>query len=476
TKGQLQATDVDAGDVLTYSVADASKPAGFSVNAAGQWTLDAGNAAYQHLAAGQTTTLSVPFTVTDKAGASSTSVLTITVTGTNDAPVATVSTAAVDEDKSVSGQLKATDVDDNDVLTYTVTNKPAGFTVNNAGQWTLDASNAAYQHLAAGQTTTVNVPFTVTDKAGATSTSTLTITVTGTNDAPVATVSTAAVDEDKSVSGQLKATDVDDNDVLTYTVTNKPAGFTVNNAGQWTLDASNAAYQHLAAGQTTTVNVPFTVTDKAGATSTSTLTITVTGTNNAPVATVSTAAVDEDKSVSGQLKATDVDDNDVLTYTVTNKPAGFTVNDAGQWTLDAGNAAYQHLGAGQTTTVNVPFTVTDKAGLTSTSTLSITVTGTNDAPVAKVSTGTGVEDTITTGKLQATDVDDGDVLTYTVKDADKPAGFTLDSTTGQWTLDAGNPAYQHLAAGEIATVTVPFIVTDKAGATSTSNLVITITG
>ncbi|MDD1967828.1 retention module-containing protein, partial [Pseudomonas putida] len=477
--GQLQATDIDDNDVLTYTVTDANKPAGFTVDATGKWTLDASNAAYQHLAAGQTATLDIPFTVTDKSGATSTSTLTITVTGTNDAPVATVSTAAVDEDKSVSGQLQATDIDDNDVLTYTVTdaNKPAGFTVDATGKWTLDASNAAYQHLAAGQTATLDIPFTVTDKSGATSTSTLTITVTGTNDAPVATVSTAAVDEDKSVSGQLQATDIDDNDVLTYTVTNKPAGFTVNDAGQWTLDASNAAYQHLAAGQTATLDIPFTVTDKSGATSTSTLTITVTGTNDAPVATVSTAAVDEDKSVSGQLNATDVDDNDALTYTVTdaNKPAGFTVNDAGQWTLDASNAAYQHLAAGQTATLDIPFTVTDKSGATSTSTLTITVTGTNDAPVATVSTGTGVEDTTTTGQLQGSDVDDGDVLTYSVKDADKPAGFSVNDA-GQWTLDASNAAYQHLAAGQTATLDIPFTVTDKSGATSTSTLTITVTG
>ncbi|SER97767.1 type I secretion C-terminal target domain (VC_A0849 subclass), partial [Pseudomonas sp. NFACC02] len=265
----------------------------------------------------------------------------------------------------------------------------------------------------------------------------------------------------------------------TYTVNDadKPAGFTVDASGKWTLDAGNPAYQHLGAGQTTTLDVPFTVTDKAGLTSTSTLTITVTGTNDAPVAAVSTGTAVEDAKATGQLQASDIDDNDVLTYTVNDadKPAGFSVDASGKWTLDAGNPAYQHLGAGQTTTLDVPFTVTDKAGLTSTSTLTITVTGTNDAPVAAVSTGTAVEDAKATGQLQASDIDDNDVLSYTVNDADKPAGFTVDAS-GKWTLDASDPAYQHLAAGETTTITVPFTVTDKAGLTSTSNLTITVTG
>jgi VCBS repeat-containing protein len=479
--GQLQASDIDDKDVLSYTVKDADKPEGFTVDASGKWTLDASNAAYQHLAAGDTTTLNVPFTVTDKAGLTSTSTLTITVTGTNDAPVAAATTGLAVEDSTATGQLKATDIDDNDVLSYTVkdADKPAGFSVDASGNWTLDASNPAYQHLGAGQTATLEVPFTATDKAGLTSTSTLTITVTGTNDAPVATVSTGTGTEDATTTGQLQATDIDDKDVLSYTVNDadKPAGFTVDASGKWTLDASNPAYQHLGAGDTATLNVPFTVTDKAGLTSTSTLTITVTGTNDAPVASVSTGTGTEDTTTTGQLQASDVDDNDVLSYTVkdADKPAGFTVDASGKWTLDASNPAYQHLGAGDTTTLNVPFTVTDKAGLTSTSTLTITVTGTNDAPVAAATTGLAVEDSTATGQLKATDIDDNDVLSYTVKDADKPAGFSVDAS-GKWTLDASDPAYQHLAAGETTTITVPFTVTDKAGLTSTSNLTITVTG
>src|SRR5205823_3804383 len=75
--------------------------------------------------------------------------------------------------------------DDGASLTYAVNAPVAGLTLNPNGSYSLDASNAAYQHLAAGATTDVVANYTVHDGQGATSSSTLTITVTGVNDAPV---------------------------------------------------------------------------------------------------------------------------------------------------------------------------------------------------------------------------------------------------------------------------------------------------
>jgi surface adhesion protein len=314
--GQLTATDVDAGDALTYAVTGTTSatsgaitgkaPTGFVLDAnTGKWTIDTSSSVYQKLGVGQSITFDVAFTATDKAGAvSNPGHLTLTVTGTNDAPVATNSVQSVAEDASApgnAGQLVATDIDTGDKLTYAVTgtttsasgattgNVPTGFVLDaNTGKWTIDTSSSVYQKLGVGQSITFDVAFTATDKAGAVSNpGHLSLTVTGTNDAPVAQASTGTGVEDTTTTGQLQATDVDSNDVLTYTVNDsaKPAGFSVDASGKWTLDASNPAYQHLAAGETTTLTVPFTVTDKSGMSSTSNLTIVVTGTNDAPVAT-----------------------------------------------------------------------------------------------------------------------------------------------------------------------------------------------
>ncbi|MDI5862138.1 VCBS domain-containing protein, partial [Shewanella xiamenensis] len=73
--------------------------------------------------------------------------------------------------------------------------------------------NAAYQHLAAGQTETLTIPVSVTDSTGATSTANLTITLTGSNDGAVISGTDAgSVTEDTQLTtqGQLTVTDIDD--------------------------------------------------------------------------------------------------------------------------------------------------------------------------------------------------------------------------------------------------------------------------
>ena len=576
--GQLQASDADQGAQLQFG-SDNPLPAGFTLDQDGKWSFDASNAAYQHLAAGQTQVISIPYLVTDDQGAVAGNTLTITVTGTNDAPIAQASSAAADEDQVSTGQLTATDADDGAVLTFSIDgNAPAGFTLKTDGSWTFDGKDSAYQYLADGETQVISIPVIVTDEHGATSSSTLSITVTGTNDAPVAQAgsattaendvlngqvpaatdvdgtiagyqlasdvgtgngtltfnpdgsytfdpgqdfdslpagvsrdvtftyqakddsgalsdpqtititvtgsndapvaqaATAAVDEDNQISGQLQASDADQGAQLQFGSDSPlPAGFTLGQDGKWSFDASDAAYQHLAAGQTQVISIPVVVTDDQGATSGSTLTITVTGTNDAPVAQAASAEVDEDQVSTGQLVATDADDGAVLTFSINgNTPAGLTLKTDGSWTFDGKDPAYQHLADGETQVISVPVVVTDDQGATSSSTLTITVTGTNDTPVAQAANAAVDEDQVSTGQLVATDADDGAVLTFSI-DGNAPAGFTL-KTDGSWTFDGKDSAYQHLAEGQTQVISIPVIVTDEHGATNSSSLTLTITG
>src|SRR5205085_12658113 len=101
------------------------------------------------------------------------------------------------------------------------------------------------------------------------------------------------------------------------------------------------------------------------------------------------------------FRSTDVDDGHVLSYSVVGSPpAGFTLNPDGSWSLDAANAAYQHLAAGATTDVVVTYQVSDGLGGTDTATLTITVTGVNDAPDAVNDVGSGTEDTTILGTVE----------------------------------------------------------------------------
>ena len=192
----------------------------------------------------------------------------------------------------------------------------------------------------------------------------------------------------------------------------------------------------------------YTVTDEHGATSGATLTITLTGTNDAPVAVADTNAGSEDSTITGTVAGndSDVDDGAILTYAQTGAVAGLTLNPDGSYSFDAGHAAYQHLAQGATTDVVANYTVTDEHGATSNSSLTITLTGTNDTPVAVADTNSGLEDSTITGTVAGndSDVDDGAVLTYAQTSA--VAGLTI-NPDGSYSLDAGHAAYQHLAQG-----------------------------
>jgi VCBS repeat-containing protein len=478
-------SDVDAGTTLTYALA--APVAGLTLNANGTYSFDPSNAAYQPLAAGATQVVVANYTVSDGAGGTATSTLTITLTGVNDAPVAVADVATATEDGAVVTGSVATndsDVDTGAVLTYAIEGTaPAGLTLNADGSYSFDPSNAAYQSLAVGATQTVVVNYTVSDGVAPPVASTLTITVTGVNDAPVAVADVATATEDGAVVTGSVATndsDIDVGDVRTYSVVGTaPAGVTLNADGSYSFDPSNAAYQSLAVGETQAVVVNYSVSDGNGGTATSTLTITVTGTNDAPVAVADVATATEDgAAVTGSVATndSDVDNGAVLTYALDAAVAGLTLNADGSYSFDPSNAAYQSLAVGETTDVVASYTVTDENGAESTSTLTITVTGVNDAPVAVADVAAATEDAApVTGSVATndSDVDNGAVLTYALDAA--VAGLTLNAD-GSYSFDPSNAAYQSLAVGETTDVVASYTVTDENGAESTSTLTITVTG
>lgn len=403
---------------LTASMTNASTGDGL-----GQvgWTYVLNDSAAQSLAAGEVRTEVFVVRLTDDEGRTVTQNLTITIRGTNDGPVALADIGTAVEDGPVVAGTVATndsDVDHGATLTYALNGTvPAGLTFNSDGSYSFDPSHSAYQHLAAGATQSVVANYKVTDEHGAASASNLTITVTGTNDAPVAVVDTNSTAEDGPlVTGTVATndTDVDDGAILTYALNGSvPAGLTFNSDGSYSFDPSHSAYQHLAAGATQSVVANYTVTDERGASSDAALTITVTGTNDGPVALADTnTAIEDSALVTGSVATndSDVDDGAILTYALSGVvPAGLTFNSNGSYSFDPSNAAYQSLAAGATQNIVAGYTITDQHGASSTSTLTITLAGTNDAPVNSIpGTVTTNEDTakVITG-LSISDVDAG---------------------------------------------------------------------
>jgi protocadherin Fat 4 len=165
----------------------------------------------------------------------------------------------------------------------------------------------------------------------------------------------------------------------------------------------------------------------------------ITGSNDAPVAKDDTDTATEDGPVVNGSVATndgDVDAGATLTYSLDAPVAGLTLNADGSYSFDASHVDYQHLAAGKSIDVVANYTVTDDKGATDGGTLTITVTGVNDAPTITSNDGGDeatisiAENTSAVTKVTATDPDDGTTLEYKISGGADSALFAIDKNTG----------------------------------------------
>jgi VCBS repeat-containing protein len=481
--GLLTVVDADH-DQSSFQAASFDTAYGsFTIDTAGHWSfnLDNTDPDVQALSVDET----MKETVTVKSFDGTEKTICITIKGDNDAPSITsveqIGEVTEDDVLVASGQVTASDVDTHDVLSYSTddTSDYGSFDLNaSTGEWTFTLDNDAHQNLAKGESHDEIFTITVSDGHGGTKTQDVTVTVTGVNDTPTADDATDSGDEDTVITGSLSQAghDVDDGAVLSFSTADTIAGFNLNANGSYTLDTAVAAYQHLAAGDTMDVVVHYTVTDEHGAHSDASLTITVTGDNDAPVAVADTNSGNEDTLITGSVAAndSDADESATLTYELDAPVAGLTLSPDGSYSFDASDAAYQYLAEGVSTDVVVHYTVTDEHGASSDASLTITITGTNDVPVASAATNAVDEDATVSGNVSATDADAGETagLIYALVD-DAPPGLTF-HPNGSYSFDASS--YDYLPAGETMTLTIGYTATDGHGASDTSTLTITITG
>ncbi|MDD4913385.1 MAG: VCBS domain-containing protein, partial [Sideroxydans sp.] len=493
TSGTLTITDTDAGQAAFQPQTSTVGTYGsFSLNAAGAWTfvLNNSNAAVQALGVGQTLTENYTVTAVD----GTTSTVKITVNGTNDAAVISsasvvgVDAGAVTEDTvlSTSGTLTITDTDAGQALfqaqTGTVGNY-GSFTLDAAGNWTFALNNSlpAVQALGAGQT--LSETYTVTSVDG--TTSTVKITVNGTNDAAVISsantigVDAGAVTEDTvlSASGTLTISDTDAGQAAFQAQVGTVGAygtFTLDAAGNWTFALNNAlpAVQTLAIGQT--LSETYTVTALDG--TQSTVKITVNGINE--TATTGVGAVQEDTTLSSGGILTVTGGATFVPATTAGGYGSLVVAADGTWTYTLNNTdpAVQALAANQSVQENFSVTLSDG----STTSIVVTVAGTNDAAVISnanqigVDVGAVTEDTVlnTSGTLTITDVDAGQAAFQAQAGTVGAYGsFTLDAA-GNWTFALNNslPVVQALGAGQ--TLTENYTVTAVDGTQSTVKITV----
>ncbi len=140
--GQLSAIDLDDGATLLFSISDGyGSPAGFQLNANGSYSFDTNDAAYADLEVGSSKVIGIPVVVTDDHGDSGATMVMITVTNTDDAPVVTGAVTVSGFEDSVitltEDQLlaQATDVDSAHLTVENLTSDNGSLVDNGNGTW-----------------------------------------------------------------------------------------------------------------------------------------------------------------------------------------------------------------------------------------------------------------------------------------------------------------------------------------------------
>ncbi|MFT5525144.1 MAG: hypothetical protein ACI9HK_003110 [Pirellulaceae bacterium] len=295
---------------------------------------------------------------------SGTATVTVTVNGTQDAPVAVndPNGSAVEDSANTTIDVLSNDSDlDGDMLTVLSVNGGTNGTPAVAAdmlsvEYTPDANFFG----------TDTFTYTITDGNSGTDTATVTVTVSNTNDDPVANNDTATVTEDSTGNTiSVRANDndgVDAGETLTVTAATDPANGTTSVVGgatvSYTPDANFFG----------TDTFTYTITDGNGGSATAMVTVTVTGTPDAPVAVNDNLEVDElseDNILAVKANDSDVD-GDSLTVTFVGTASNGTAS------LVNGNVEYTP-NVDFTGTDTFSYTISDGTGLTDSASITVDV-------------------------------------------------------------------------------------------------------
>ena len=291
------------------------------------------------------------------------------------------------------------------------------------------------------------------------------ITINAVNDAPVFTNQSENTVEGNTITGVFPASDIDSASISFSVNGTTPTGFILNSNGSYSFDTSS--YNYIGEGETDTIIIPINVTDAEGLVTTANFSVIITGSNDAPTIQI----VDVNGAI---IDGTTLNDNGSVTFTdldLTDRPEATEVtksvnalaqdgitplvlteqqrndienafsivnvntnvnNGTVTWDYSISEDKINFLGKDEVVTAVFTITVTDDEGATATQDVTVTITGSNDAPTVSFE---NIDSEIPFGEVYNKDISslfsDKDLTDkFTFEAINLPLGLTIDSTTG----------------------------------------------
>ena len=536
-----------AGVVATLTSAQiASLEAGFAIaDASGNtnagssaWTYAVADNALDFLGQGETIVLTANVTVDDHSGANATTPVTVTITGSNDAPqiaVADKATLTNDAEASgvtgspavhhLSGTVHFSDADLSDrpdgaatgsSAVYTdaygvvrslssaqVTAFNAGFAVTsapgnaNSGQltWDYSLSDGALDFLGSGETLAATFTVGVADQHGGVATADVALVFSGQNDAPAVSAIVSAPTTDRSgpvtVNLLAAASDADLHDVLSVVpgsvVLTSSDGHAVSGTVSGSLLTINPAqFQYLGAGQSVTLSYAYNVTDGTAVVANTGSQQIAHAVNHAPTVSAISAGTSTQNDAVKQINllagASDADASDTVAVAASSLVLSASDHHAVSGTLAGGvlsidPSQFRYLHAGQSDTITAAYNVTDGTAVAA-DTATWVVTGLNDAPIVPspdFGTTTQAANLVFNPLVGVINPDGtGNSLVAGSASATSSDGHVVSATIGGSFITLDASQFKYLADGQTAKVSIGFDVANSLPGAPTGHGVATV--
>ena len=477
--GTVSATDPFGGEV-TYSLAAGDE---------GLFEVDARTGEVRYVGTGEDAESRSEFVMIVRATAddgerTGDATVTVRLVNVNDAPVFTAERYAFAMAENAAGPLalgavEAVDLDEGDTLTYRLA-------TGDADRFAVDSVTGEVRYVGSGEDyegagpKSWELEVTATDLAGSSARAVVAVALTNVNEGPAFADSAYAFDLAENergplLLGEVRATDPDAGDWLSYALT-------AGDAERFKVNATSGAVRYVGSGEDAETGpgsweLEVTATDRGGLTARTRVVVTLEDQNEGPVFVEPIWEWELAEHVAGPVElgtveATDVDAGDTLRYSLSG--AGAALFDVGE-----SSGVVRYVGAGEDAETGpdgweFEVVATDRAGLAAVAKVRVLLLDVNEAPAFVDSAyafelAENVRGPRELGRVEATDPDRDDALTYSLAQGD-PGRFAVDGASGRVRYVGAGEDYEDGPPEFALTVRV----TDGGGLTAEAAVVVTL--